>query len=126
MEAKFSDLKGKVFIAIAGCEADSGEVFITCADGDKYKLCHEQDCCEQVSILDVVGNVSDLIGSEILVAEESSNNEDPAPKTTWHNDSYTWTYYKLATIKGYVDIRWFGSSNGWYSEKVTFSNMGEL
>lgn len=78
-------------------------------------------CCEQVSVEDVVGDVDDLVGSPILVCEESTNSTFPPLNEL--DESYTWTFYKIATIKGWVDIRWYGESNGYYSEDVTFERM---
>jgi hypothetical protein len=66
---------------------------------------------------DVVGDVADLIGSPVLVAEVSYSTENP--RHEW-DDSHTWTFYKLATVKGWLDIRWYGASNGYYSETAYF------
>jgi len=66
---------------------------------------HSQDCCESVSIEDIDGDLQDLIGSPITQAEESTNGID---KPNEYSDSFTWTFYKLATVKGYVTIRWLG------------------
>lgn len=74
--------------------------------------------------MDVAGDLQDLIGNPIVAAEEVSNAPDPDNYKNYADASYTWTFYKLATIKGSVTIRWLGESNGYYSEEVTFSKIG--
>ena len=97
------------------------EIIFTVDDGTKYKMFHDQCCCEHVYIEDICGDIKNLIGSPIVMAEEVSN-YDIGKLDKW-DDSYTWTFYKFATIKGYVTIRWYGTSNGWYSEKVDFIEL---
>jgi hypothetical protein len=83
-----------------------------------YLMHHEQDCCEDVAIEEIVGDLADLVGAEILEAREDSNNTYDD-----ENESQTWTFYNLRTAKGYVTIRWYGTSNGYYSESVNLSEV---
>lgn len=113
-------LLGKTLTKIDGMAGDD-QITFHCSDGTAYRMWHSQDCCEHVTVESVVGDWADLIGSPILKAEESTSDETPADYAHEYEPEYqTWTFYKLATIKGYVDIRWFGSSNGYYSESVSF------
>ena len=98
--------------------------------GRGFKMYHSQDCCESVEINDIEGDVEDLVGSPITVAEEVNDSEmevinlllgPTKPVTT--DSSETWTFYRIATAKGWVVIRWYGTSNGYYSESVDFCEI---
>jgi hypothetical protein len=105
---------GKVFTSVT----QDGETMTFANDKERFTFLHYQDCCESVSIEDIVGDLSDLEGEPLLMAEEVSG-EAPAGWEDEYHDSYTWTFYKFATRKGYVDVRWLGESNGYYSESVS-------
>jgi hypothetical protein len=121
-DIEFSTLLGKTLTSVTGSKGDDEMIFTT-SDGERYKLYHDQDCCENVQIEDVTGYLQDLIGEPILVAEEVVNPDYIVPHEDIDCESFTWTFYKLATRKGYVDIRWFGESNGYYSESVDFCKL---
>lgn len=109
-------LKGKTLTSIT-VSPEKDEICFVDTDGKKYKMYHWQQCCESVVIDDIVGDLQDLIGSPLLISEETSKSE-PMENYSFH--SFTWTFYKLATVKGSVDIKWYGTSNGYYSERVDF------
>ena len=85
-------------------------------DGVHFVLTHIQDCCEDVEIESIDGDLDDLIGAPLLMAEET---------VKVGGGSGTWTFYKFATVKGYVTIRFYGSSNGYYSERVDWFYLSE-
>lgn len=99
---------------------DNDELIFKTACGRIYKMYHVKNCCEDVQIEEIIGNLADLINSPILMAEEVSQKDEEANEEGW---SGTWTFYKLATLYGYVTIRWYGSSNGYYSEEADFEDV---
>jgi hypothetical protein len=92
-------------------------------NGQHYLFYHEQDCCESVLIEDICGDISQLTGKSLCMAEETSESDEDDYGTC------TWTFYKFASPNMYVTVRWFGESNGYYSESVDFmeitSEVGE-
>lgn len=117
-----SELLGKTITEIGGLQSGDDVVLFTCDDGSVYQMWHAQDCCESVGINDVEGDVNDLVGSPIVVAEAVDSSDFPAPEGEYV-ESYTWTFYRLATQKGFVVVRWLGESNGYYSERVDFAKI---
>jgi hypothetical protein len=99
------------------------ELLFTMDNGDRYIMYHSQDCCEYVRIEDIDGDLNDLVGSPILQAEEVTGETQDSWEEDERQDSYTWTFYKFATIKGSVTLRWLGESNGYYSESVDFGKV---
>ena len=125
----FEDLKGKTLTKIYGASIGSTLITFDDSDGNRYRMLPDEDeqildvCDVWVEVEDIVGDINDLLNSEIIMAEEkisggATTKENPEPPL-----SLMWTFYKLATIKGYVTIRWRGESNGYYRERVNFEKI---
>lgn len=130
----FSVLKGKTLKSI---ENRGDTILFTTTEGETYRQVYYDDCCASCNVEEIHGDLEDLVGTPILMAEEVSSGE-PTPEVQAerskakakaeaedryyydNSESETWTFYKAATIKGSVTIRWYGSSNGYYSESPTF------
>lgn len=112
----FDFLKGKT-LASVDVSDDKSRITFKTDDGLVLLMNHEQDCCESVVVEDVAGDLADLIGSPIIVANEVSGTCETDDR---YGGDMQWTFYNLATNKGGVTIRWLGESNGYYSTDVSF------
>ena len=104
-------------------KTDNKIVFNT-LDGETYMMYHDQCCCESVStesvsIESIDGDLDDILNSPILEAEERTQQGERSE----YGDSSTWTFYTIRTVKASITIRWFGTSNGYYSESVDFIKL---
>jgi len=112
MEVDIEDFKNRVFSHIIISKQQDKLYFIDTDDSVYFTMRHDQQCCESVELEDICGDLEDLTLSPIMDAEEvceEGNNRDA---------SYTWTFYKIRSGVGSVTIRWYGCSNGYYSERV--------
>lgn len=110
----FEELVGKKIIDIK-LELDS-ILFIT--DKGNYQLCHIEEWSEDVVIDDICGELKDLVGETIITAKETFNYDNPKfdSFTGLPNDSHTWSFYHISTLKTHITIKFYGTSNGYYSE----------
>lgn len=114
------DMVGQTFNRVYQCTNSDGNDALCFENSEGiFVFSHQQDCCENVYIEDITGYLDDLIGSPILKASAESQDDPKA------SESATWTFYKFATIKGWVDVRFYGSSNGYYSEDVSLNYVSK-
>lgn len=121
---EINDLVGKIFTSVVS--TDDTLTFEN--NSEKFVFYHRQDCCEGVYIESIVGDLDSLVNEPILLAEEvvSPDTNPDGVEPPEYQDSFTWTFYKFATLRGYVDVRWYGESNGYYSENVDLQYTNKL
>lgn len=127
-EANFFELIGQTPWKIEG-EVGDDTVTFYCTTGKVFEMRHDQDCCESVYLEDVVGDLDSLLHKVIVQATEDTKIEGDLPPINpndeYADDSYTWTFYHIRTMETTVTLRWYGSSNGYYSEEVSFYLLDE-
>jgi hypothetical protein len=125
----FSELKGKIIerIIINECTNekpfDTTDAVVFYTNEGIYALYHDQDCCESVNLEEVIGELDDIMNSPVLIANEIINDSNSGENSDDYNDSCTWTFYNISTVKGHVTLRFFGVSNGYYSERVSLYKL---
>lgn len=105
----FAGMVGQTLLAVEGAIPGSDKVTIRTSAG-KFVLYHDQQCCETVTVESITGDPADLVDCVVRLAEVSTREDLERPEGTW-------TFYRLQTTFGDLDIRWFGESNN-YSEDV--------
>lgn len=127
-EAVLTKILGQTPLEVEMKEGEEVAVIRT-VEGNELLLQYEHDCCASCKIVQIDGDPKDLLGAplvmaEVITGESLGFNEDldengrDTSEDRW-GDSHTWTFVKFATVKGYVTLRWYGSSNSYYSEEPT-------
>jgi hypothetical protein len=108
-----------VGLTVESIDVSDEEMTFVFTNGTRVKFHHWQSCCETVYIESIVGDVNDLIGNMLTVAEEVSNCDNLTNERTETDELFgdveQWTFYKFDSNKGGITVRWYGSSNGYYS-----------
>lgn len=108
--AKFEELTGKTLTKI---NAEKEIVTFTCGDGSEFEMRHQQECCETVCLEDGSG-LEELVGQKVVYAYEASSSG------RFEYGTCRWTFYTIQGERTAATMRWYGESNGYYSEGVSF------
>lgn len=96
-----------------GDTIDGNDAVYLTTDRGVFRLHHVQDCCECVVVESLTGWSGN--GGVVRVAEERTDGGENDER----GESWLATFYTIRTDGDDIDLRWFGESNGYYSESVT-------
>ena len=111
-------IAGRKVLAVSGTQHLSEEVRIMVEDTGVLTFKHEPDCCEKVVlVVDDKDDFFGLKGATIIGLELAESGVKREVKDEFVGDSETWTFLRLCTSQGPYTFRFYGSSNGYYSEE---------
>lgn len=102
---------------VVGLRVNDDQAFLTFdhPDGTSTTYVTDEDCCSETWFADVTG-VSALLGSKVLEVDFVEVKEVDDDRTRQEHDEFYGV--KLRTEKGYVDIVYRNSSNGYYGGSI--------
>lgn len=119
MEA--AELTGETLTYI-DIDPENDEILLTTQSGRRIKFHHRQDCCESVRIVGTDGEWRSLIGKPLVEVKHDAVNADDEGS----DGSATRTTLTFRVDDATVISRWFGNSNGYYSERVDIEEITEV
>lgn len=120
-DINIKEFEGKKFSKVVQESKYGGDELVFYIDDKRtYQMYHSQDCCEDVYLEDIDGPLDILVDAEIYSAECVTSDVD---RDESRNDLEMWTFYKFRTSKGYLTMRWYGGSNGYYSVDVSIISL---
>lgn len=111
-----SELIGKVFDLV---KLNGGAVEFFNDNKLMFCLHHEQSCCEWVELIDGFDELHLLQNDPIMQSYATYSHDGELKYESSHGsdyDSLTWSFYTISTFYHSVTLRFYGQSNGCYSE----------
>lgn len=104
-------LIGATVVAVEGGVKGDDYLEVFFDNGWAYRQIHYLNCCERVEVEDINPSLETIVGGVLhsIVREDET-------KLEGNNE---WTFYKIHTSKGSVDIRWVGDTDSHYSTSIT-------
>jgi len=113
-----ASLIGEVITRASLIKESGGDCVEIETDSSVYKMYHQRDCCEHVYLdYDSEQDLQHLVGQRVVNARLEHNTELPPLEDV--DVEYLWTFYIFELETDTVVLRWFGTSNGYYSMDVS-------